>query len=221
MTLSLAGLCQRTGMLGTAIASPSLAIGSRAAFARAGIGAVLVQHRSDPRLGEYGLDFLAQGKDAAAALNALVVAAAPNHSWRQLAIIDRAGRTAHFSGGEIVSVHGAATRTGVVAIGNRLASSAVPQHIVDGFAEDTRPDLAERLLRGLEAGLASGGCSAPLRSAALYVVHRDLFARVDLRIDDDDAPLAALRRLWQAFAPQVEEFVSRAVAPARADPAPR
>jgi uncharacterized Ntn-hydrolase superfamily protein len=221
MTFSLAGLCPRTGMLGTAIAGPELAVGSRSAFARAGVGAVLVQHRSDPHLGPIGLDAMAQGKGAAAALDALVVAASPHHGWRQLAVIDRTGRIAHFSGGEIVSVHAAATRTGVVAIGHQLANGAVPQHVVDGFAEDSRPDLAERLLRGLEAGFAAGGSSAPLRSAALYVVHREPFARVDLRIDDDDAPIAALRRLWQAFAPQVEDFVARALAPDRAGPAPR
>ena len=43
MTFSLAARCPRTGMLGVAVTTSSIAVGSRCAFARAQIGAVLSQ----------------------------------------------------------------------------------------------------------------------------------------------------------------------------------
>ena len=83
-------------------------------------------------------------------------------------------------------------------------------------ADDGEP-LAERLLRALEAGLAAGGEVAPLRSAAVLVAGRQPFPLVDLRVDLDDAPVARLRGLWDAYRPRVEEFVARALDPDRVD----
>jgi len=204
-------------MFGVAAASASVAVGSRGLFARAGIGALVTQYRSDPRLGPLGLELLSYGKSAQEALDSLVVTATPHHGWRQLAVIDRAGRIAHYAGGNIEGVYAAAVRPGVVALGESLADRAVPQAEVDAFAEDARPPLPERLLRGLEAGLAAGGDIEPLRSAALLIVYRESFPSVDLRIDDSPDPIAALRRLLQAYEPQAEEFVLHAIAPDRAD----
>ncbi len=94
MTFALAARCPRTGMLGAAVTTSSLAVGSRCVFARAGIGAVLTQHRTDPRLGPLGLDMLGAGKTAEETVAALV-ASTPHHGWRQLAVVDAAGCTAH------------------------------------------------------------------------------------------------------------------------------
>ncbi|HZT86484.1 MAG TPA: DUF1028 domain-containing protein [Stellaceae bacterium] len=217
MTFSIAARCARTAMLGAAVASSSIAVGSRCLFARAGIGAALTQHRTDPTLGRMALDILARGKGAQETIDTLVVAADRNRGWRQLAVIDLTGRTAHYSGSNIGPAHAAAVRPGAIAIGSMLHSKQVPQAEVDAFAEDIRPHLGERLLRGLEGGLDAGGDAAPIRSAALLVVYRDLFPLVDLRVDDDDAPIAALRRLWQAYAPQIDYFVKCALDPDRAD----
>src|SRR5476651_194380 len=117
MTFALAARCPRTGMLGAAVTTSSIAVGSRCVFARAGIGAVLTQHRTDPRLGPRGLDHLAAGKSAEESVAALV-ASTPHHGWRQLAIVDASGRTAHFSGHLIRSIHDGVTGEGVVAVGN-------------------------------------------------------------------------------------------------------
>src|SRR5262247_453579 len=97
MTFSLVGRCARTGMLGAAVTTSSIAVGSRCPFARAGVGAALTQHRTDPRLGPLALDLLEHGFTAEEAMQA-IVAATPYRHWRQLAIIDAAGRTASYSG---------------------------------------------------------------------------------------------------------------------------
>jgi uncharacterized Ntn-hydrolase superfamily protein len=215
MTFALAARCPRTGMIGAAVTTSSLAVGSRCVFARAGIGAVLTQHRTDPRLGPLGLDYLAQGKSAQQTIDALV-ASTPHHGWRQLAVVDNAGRTAHFSGKLITSIHGGATGDGVVAVGNLLKVAAIPAAMLRDLAQRPERPLAERLVGALVAGLAAGGENEPVRSAALLVVHEQSFPYVDLRVDDDAAPIQRLAALWDAYAPEADDFVQRAIAPGEA-----
>ncbi len=160
MTYSLAGRCTRTGMMGAAITTSSLAVGSRCAHARAGLGVVLTQHRTDPRLGPRGLMLLESGYDPAAVVAALV-ASTPDAGWRQLAVLDRHGAAAHFSGAHIRSPHGGVTGPGCVAVDNILANPAVPAAMVAAFAAAPGLGLPERLLAALEAGDKAGGESRP------------------------------------------------------------
>ncbi len=212
MTFSLVGLCRRTGMLGAAVTTSSIGVGSRCPFARAGVGAVLTQHRTDPVLGPRGLDLLAAGHDAAATVAALVDGN-PTIGWRQLAVIDRTGRTAHHHGDRISSIHGDAHGDGCCAIANIVRSPEVPARMVAAFGTDAEVPLAERLLRGLEAGLAAGGEYRQVKSAALLVVHEQLFPYVDLRVELDPRPLDELRFLWETYQGQADLYVRRAVEP--------
>ena len=82
MTFSLVGRCAHTGMLGGAVTTSSIAVGSRCLFARAGIGAALTQHRTDPRLGPLALDLLARGSSAEETQTA-IVAATPHRDWHK------------------------------------------------------------------------------------------------------------------------------------------
>ncbi|MBK1659652.1 DUF1028 domain-containing protein [Paracraurococcus ruber] len=212
MTFSLIARCPRTGQVGAAVTTSSIAVGSRCAFASPGLGAVLTQHRTDPRLGPRGLDLLRGGCTAAETVAALV-ASTPDAGWRQLAVLDAAGRTAHHHGARVKPAHGAAHGPGVVAIGNILASDQVPQAMLDGFLAAEAAPLAERLLRALEAGEAAGGEHGDVTSASLLVLWREAFPYVDLRVDKAAAPLPALRALWEEYAPLADGFVQRALAP--------
>ncbi|MDX6595913.1 MAG: hypothetical protein QOI72_1295 [Solirubrobacterales bacterium] len=211
MTLSLIARCPRTGQLGITVSTSDIAVGARVAFAAAGVGAVLTQHRTDPRLGPRGLDLLRSGCDAAETLDALV-ASTPQRAWRQLAVVDARGRTASFSGGHVVPHFAELHGSGCVALGNMLAGDDVGPAMIDAFGGEREP-LAERLLRALEGGLRAGGEEHPLRSAALLVVADQPFALVDLRVDLHDQPVAQLRDLWQSYRPRVDEFVARALEP--------
>jgi len=71
MTPSLAGRCARTGMLGAMVTTSSIAVGARCPYAAAGVGAVLTQHTTDPRLGPLGLDLLERGMTPAHVVEAL------------------------------------------------------------------------------------------------------------------------------------------------------
>jgi uncharacterized Ntn-hydrolase superfamily protein len=51
-------------------------------------------------------------------------------------------------------------------------------------------------------------------------VHRESFPHADLRVDQDDDPIEALTRLWEAYRPEADPYVVRAVDPdASAPPA--
>jgi len=212
MTFSLVGMCRRTGMFGAAVTTSSMGVGSRCPYARAGVGAMLTQHRTDPQLGPRGLDLLATGHSASQVIT-LLAQETPTIGWRQLAIIDPHGDTAYYHGDRIASAHAAAQGDAVCAIGNILRHETVPQAMVTAFSAAPEVHLAERLLRALEAGLVAGGELKQVKSAALLVVHEQRFPLVDLRVELDPQPLAQLRFLWELYQPQAEPYVRRALDP--------
>jgi uncharacterized Ntn-hydrolase superfamily protein len=215
MTFSLIGRCARTGHLGCAVSTSNIAVGTRVPFARAKVGAVLTQHRTDPRLGPRGLDLLQSGCTAQEALDGLV-ASTVHIGWRQLAVMDWSGRTASYSGKHVKPHLGEVHGRGCVAIGNILANDRVLPAIADAFAATPQQKLAPRLIAALQAGLDAGGEHGPVRSAAVYVVAEESFPLVDLRADAADQPIAALKALWDEYEEWTDEFVIRAVDPDRA-----
>ena len=212
MTFSLAGRCARTGMFGAVVTTSSLAVGSRCPWAEAGVGAVLTQHLTDPRLGPLGLKLLRDGLSPEAVIEELA-RRTPRPDWRQLAVIDGAGRTASYSGASNKPEKGEAHGRDCVAIGNILRSPDVPAAMAAAFEADPAAPLATRLVAALQAGDRAGGEPKPLVSAALLVVHQESFPFVDLRVDDDPDPIGALARLWQGYEPMAELYVTRAIDP--------
>jgi uncharacterized Ntn-hydrolase superfamily protein len=217
MTFSLVGRCARTGMLGAVVTTSSIAVGSRCPYARAGVGAVLTQNRTDPRLGPLALDLLVRGFHAEEAMRA-IVAATPHRHWRQLAIIDAVGRTATYSGDGVRGEKGEAQGRDCASIANIVRSAEIPRIMVARF--ETSPDLplARRLIDALAAGEAAGGEIAPVTSAALLIAHREAFAYVDLRVDDHRQPITELARLWSLYESEADPYVVRAIDPERASP---
>lgn len=212
MTFSIIGRCPVSGAFGAATATSTMAGGGRVAHCAGGIGVVLTQHRTDPRLGPRGLDLLRSGCSAQEVVDALV-ASAPQAQWRQLAVLDSAGRAAVFSGSRSRPEVSDRTTENVCAIGNLLTNVRVTAAMVRRYEADPSAPLPERLIRALEEGLAVGGQSRPLRSAHLLVVDGDSFPSVDLRIDWHDQPIAELRALWNRYAPEMGAYRLRALDP--------
>ena len=219
MTFSLVGRCARTGMLGAVVTTSSISVGSRCSHARAGIGAALTQHRTDPRLGPLALDLLTHGFSAPEAMQA-VVAATPHRHWRQLALIDAAGRTAVYTGANVRAERGEGQGRDCASIANIVRSASLPQAMVGAFEASPDLPLARRLLDALAAGEAAGGEYQPVTSAALIVVDRESFPYVDLRVDDHAQPIGELARLWSKYEPEAHAYVIRAVDPEAAVPPP-
>ena len=211
MTFSVLGHCPVTGQIGVATTTSGFGVGARVPWARARMGAVATQHRTDPRLGPRGVALLASGCSAAETVAALV-ASTPDHKWRQIGVIDTRGRTAFFHGALVKPRSGAVEGEGVLALGNILAHDAVLPAMVEAFAARAGL-LAERLIAALEAGEAAGGEHGAIASAALLVVEREDFPLVDIRVDRHAAPLTELRALWTEYAPQSDLYLRRAVDP--------
>ena len=137
----------------------------------------------------------------------------PNIEHRQLLAIDIEGRTAVYSGAETLGVHATAEGRGCCAGGNLLDNQGVPAAMTKAF-EASSGALADRLVAALAAGLAAGGAAGDLHSAALVVVAEAAWPYADLRVDWTNAdPVAELAALWQAYAPQARDYITRALDP--------
>ena len=216
MTFSIAARCARTGAFGIAVSSSSPAVAARCAHARAGVGVVATQNVTDPRLGPQGLDLMAAGVSAQAALEQLR-ATAPHVEYRQLMLVDRAGRTAWCSGERTLGRHAAAAAQNAVAAGNLLAREAVPERMLATFLGCPREPLGGRLLAAMRAGLDAGGEAGTVHSAGLLIVRDVPWPVADLRVDwHDSDPISALQRLWTIWEPQMESYVTRALDPGAA-----
>ncbi|MFN3576366.1 MAG: DUF1028 domain-containing protein [Tabrizicola sp.] len=214
MTFSIVARCARTGQFGMAISSSSPAVAARCAHVRAGVGAVASQNVTDPALGPLILDRLALGLPAAEAL-ASVAQDRPHIDYRQLLVVDAAGRTAIHSGRRVLGLWGQAQAADCAAGGNLLADELVPMAMVRAFTGATG-HLGERLMQALEAGLAAGGEAGPVHSAGLKIADRLSWPLVDLRIDWADDPIGMLRAAWTVYAPQMAAYVQRAEDPSLA-----
>lgn len=215
MTFSIVGRCAETGQLGIAISSSSIAVGARCPWLRAGVGAVASQNVTLPALGPQILDLLEAGHEPAAALDQ-ALARNGYSQYRQVAVLDGQGRSALFSGSQALGVHNALAGEQCVAAGNLLASTAVIEALVSAF-EQSPGQLAERLLAAMHAAMAAGGEAGPVHSAALKVVGDLTWPMVDLRVDwAEQDPIGELDKLWQAYAPQMQDYLTRALDPTAA-----
>ena len=211
-TFSVAARCERTGMLGVAIATSEMAVGSRCIHVAAGVGAVICQASTNPRLGVLGLNLLRAGHAAPRALEE-IAASDQFAERRQLGCIDISGRAAGRTGTGNTPWAGHRAAPNVVA----AANAVVGEGVVDAMfaAAQAHPDrpLWERLLDALEAGKRAGGQPDGERSAGLYVVDREPFATVDLRVDLHPEPVAELRRLADQYFPLIPYYALRPLDP--------
>lgn len=212
MTFSLAARDPATGAFGLVVSSSSPAVAARCLHLRPGVGAAASQNVTNPALGPWLLDLVAAGATAQQAI-AAVAEQEPHADYRQLAVVDTAGRVAHFSGARVLGTHAAATGRQAVAAGNMLAGPHVPQAMIDGYEAATAAAFEERLLAGFDAGLAAGGEQGPVRSAGLAVVEDAAWRVTDLRVDDADDPAAELTRLLTLWLPQKRDYLVRATDP--------
>jgi len=222
-TFSIVARDPATGEMGAAVQSHWFAVGANVIWADAGVGAVATQSFIDPSYGPLGLASMRAGRSAPDALRGLLAADA-NRNVRQVAMIDAQGRAAVYTGtkdipaaGDIVGSAGkdapqrqrASTDPddGWIRVGqgfsvqaNLMANDRVWPAMARAFQE-TRGDLAERMLAALDAAQAVGGDIRGRQSAAIIVVKAKPSGRpwddriFDLRVDDADQPIQELRRL--------------------------
>lgn len=216
MTFSLVCRDPSMGSLAIATATNMPAVGGFVPHLRAGAGAVATQGFSTNRFyGADGLQLLARGWSAQEVIDALVCRD-QGRDWRQCVIVDTEGRTAAYTGSSNEPVIAVRFDEQAVFGGNMLASAAVIDAMAAAFASTAGAGLVDRLLAAMLGGEAAGGDKRGTCSAALVIEHPD-GQRLDLRIDDDPAPISALQRLASRMRdPAVQAFLARL--PTRLDP---
>ena len=202
-TFSIVAFDPKTGDLGVAVESKYFGVGSVVPWAKAGVGAVATQSLAKVGYGPDGLALMEQGKSAPDALAALL-AKDERREVRQVGMIDAKGRAASHTGAECIAWAGNRVGEYFTVQGNLLAGEDVVTAMAGAFEKaraSGEGELAEWLMRALEAGQAAGGDRRGQQSAALLVVRAnggpggDNDRYVDLRVEDHVTPIAELARL--------------------------
>ena len=203
MTFSIVARAPETRAIGVAVQSKFVSVGSVVPFASADAGAIATQSFANVEYGPDGLDLLRRGHDAAAVVETLTAADSEAES-RQVGVVGRDGSVAGFTGDECFDTAGDVQGEMYTVQGNILENEATVRAMADTY-EETDGGLPERLLAALHAGNEAGGDSRGEQSAALYVVKpeggydggNDRW--VDVRVDDHDAPIDELERVFKLY----------------------
>jgi uncharacterized Ntn-hydrolase superfamily protein len=157
-TFSIIAVDPQSGICGAAVASMYPAVGKVVPFAKGGVGAFCTQHFHHPEFGRRALALLAADKAPHDVL-AELLRDDRGAGGRQLAIIDRHGRTAQHqphAAGDRSLWWGAASGRFYACQGNTLTGGAVIAAMAAAY-EATDSSLADRLMAALVAGDCAGG----------------------------------------------------------------
>ena len=200
-TFSIVAYDAQRGDWGVAVASRYFSVGAVVPWAEAGTGAVATQANVNVGYGPRGLELLRQGLNAKQVLEKLLAEDTfEGKDGRQVAIVDRNGNIAAYTGPNAPKWAGDRQGKNWSAQGNILVGPQVPEAMGRAF-EATQGELAEKLFAALKAGDDAGGDSRGKQSASLLVVRKgggrniNNDRRIYINVDDNPQPIPELRRL--------------------------
>jgi uncharacterized Ntn-hydrolase superfamily protein len=189
------------GDWGVAVASKYFSVGSVVPWAEAGVGAIATQASVNVGYGPRGLELLRQEMPAKDVLTKLLAEDQfPPTDGRQVAIIDRKGNIAVYTGPAADKWAGDRQGKAWTAQGNMLVGPQVLEAMGKAF-EAKQGELAEKLFAALKAGDDAGGDSRGKQSASMLVVRKKGGRNLNndryvyLNVDDNPEPIKELRRL--------------------------
>lgn len=200
-TFSVVGYDPVNGDWGVAVASRYFSVGSVVPWAEAEVGAIATQANVNVGYGPRGLALLKQGMSAKSVmLKLLAEDLFPPTDGRQIAIIDRKGRIAAYTGPKAESWAGDKHGKNWSVQGNNLIGPQVLDAMGKAF-DATQGELAEKLFAALKAADDAGGDSRGKQSASILVVRKHGGRNINndryvyINVDDNPAPIRELRRL--------------------------
>ncbi len=200
-TFSIVAIDPNTGEMGIAVASRYFSVGAVVPWAEAGVGAVATQASVNVGYGPRALELLKGGLTAQQVMDRLFEEDTfPGKGGRQIAIVDRRGNIAVFTGSDAQDWRGHKKGATYSAQGNILAGPQVVDAMSEAF-ENTKGELTERLYAALKAGDAAGGDRRGRQSASILVVGKGLGRNTNndryayVNVDDHTDPMGELRRL--------------------------
>ena len=199
-TFSIVARDSVTGEMAVGVQSHWFSVGSSVSWGKAGVGVVATQSFINPAYGPNGLELMAEGKNATAALEELV-AKDEGKAFRQVAFLDASGEAAAFTGEKCVEAASHRVGSNFSVQANMMLNDEVVPAMEKAFKEHHDLPLAERVVKVLQAAQAAGGDIRGKQSAALIVVGAEKVEnpweekKIDLRVDDHEEPLVELERL--------------------------
>jgi uncharacterized Ntn-hydrolase superfamily protein len=198
-TFSIVARDHESGELGVAVQSHWFSTGSIVTWAEPGVGVVATQSMVEVSYGPKGLAGMHNNRPPQEVLDELLEAD-ESREVRQVAMVDAEGRVAVHTGSRCIAEAGHVVGTGFSVQANMMLKDTVWPAMAHAF-EASSGKLPERLLAALDAAQAEGGDIRGMQSAAMLVVSGKFSDTpwketiVDLRVEDDPAPLVELRRL--------------------------
>ncbi len=188
-----------TGEIGVAVQSHWFNVGAIVGWGEAGVGVIATQSFVNPSFGLKGLDLLKAGKSPQQVVDELI-AGDEGRDFRQLAVLDASGRTASYTGAKCIYGAGNIAADNYSVQANLMLNDKVWGAMEKAFTETSGP-LAERMAASLEAAQNAGGDIRGMQSAAIMVWKATSTGKpwedklIDLRVEDNPAPVAELKRL--------------------------
>ena len=197
-TFSIVAMDPETGICGAAVASKFPAVGKVVPFAKGGVGAFCTQHYHHPEFGKRALALLEAGKSPQEVLADLLRDDA-GAGGRQLAVIDRLGRTANHNpqdAGQGSRWWGAMSGRFYACQGNTLTGPEVVTQMAAAY-ETTEGSLADRLMAALVAGDRAGGDHRGRLAAGIIVAKPDVEgAWLEVQVDKSDDAVTELAKKY-------------------------
>jgi uncharacterized Ntn-hydrolase superfamily protein len=190
-TFSILAISPSSKLMGVAVASGAISVGDRVPHARPRVGVAATQAYTRVFYGTEGLKLLARGFSPAEALNKLL-AKDQDKEKRQVAIMDFKKRKAVFTGAAVPEFRGELVGEDYIIIGNLLSGKKVIESMAEQF-ENSREDLALRMLEALRAGSKAGGDIRGEKSAALIVVGSESVV-LQIGVNKHPQPIEELHR---------------------------
>ena len=198
-TYSIIAKDEATGELGVAVQSHWFSVGSVVPWAKAGVGAVATQSFVKVEYGPDGLMLMESGMTSTEALEVLL-AKDDGKAVRQVAMIDFNGNVATHTGKGCVEHAGHIIGDNYSVQANVMTNSTVPKAMVNAF-ENSKGDLADKMMAALEAAEEEGGDLRGKQSASMLIVTGNPTGvawkdtKLNLTIEDHSTPLIELKRL--------------------------
>ena len=198
-TYSIVAMDETTGELGVAVQSHWFSVGSLVPWAKAGVGAVATQSFVKVDYGPDGLRLMESGMTATKALE-ILISQDDGEAVRQIGMIDFNGNVTAHTGKRCIEHAGHIIGENYSVQANMMAKSTVPKAMANAF-DNSKGDLADRMMAALEAAETEGGDIRGKQSAAMLIVSGDPTGviwkdtKLSLRIEDHSTPLIELKRL--------------------------
>ena len=203
-TFSIVARDPATGEMAVGVQSHWFSVGTAVSWGQAGVGVVATQSFVNKSYGTKGLALIKSGKTAPEAM-AQLIAEDEGRDVRQVAMIDVNGNVNSFTGKSCIDYAGNIVGKNYAVQSNMMLTNTVNLAMAKAFeASDGKP-LAERVLAALQAAQVAGGDIRGKQSAALLVVAGKATDApwndrlIDLRVDDNIAPLKEMDRLLRLY----------------------